>query len=171
MTTLKEFEGKAEALSKWLVDRGAEIMSTTNPYEVLRFRTSKGTSVFYTKKGGEITFTGEAETVWLAFREARSWRAMPAAKRKQKNEIRTIRDRDGDLCFYCQEHVSHEDESAEHLISITHGGIDHISNKFLAHKVCNLRVGNLSATQKIKIHVMAVIRKIADKMKENYANN
>lgn len=168
MTHITEVQPKLEVFKKWLVDRGAQIHGTTNEYELIRFKTDKGMSVVYTKKSGVITFFGESEKAWNAFRTAGSWRAMPATKRKQNNQIATIRKRDGDLCFYCQEHVSDKEASEEHLVSLTHGGPDHISNKFLAHGVCNNNVGNLSAVEKIKIHTAAVIRVAAQRLKEMY---
>lgn len=75
--------------------------------------------------------------------------------------IRALRTRDGDLCFFCQRTVSQDNESAEHLVPVTHGGPNHISNLFLAHKGCNGQAGHLSAPEKIRIHVRAVIERNA----------
>lgn len=170
MTTIQKVGPRLEKLKVWLSERGAEVLVPTNEFEVLRFRTQKGVSVIYTKKNGAITFVGEAEVAWNAFMTAASWRANPATKRKPNStELSAIRARDGDLCFYCQEHVDDSDASEEHLVSLTHGGPNHITNKFLAHRICNQRVGNLSAPEKIKVHVTAVIRIAADKLRYLYA--
>jgi hypothetical protein len=56
--------------------------------------------------------------------------------------------------------VDVEDESEEHLVSITHGGPQHISNKFLAHRVCNAKAGHMSAPEKIQLHVEAHLRAV-----------
>lgn len=170
MAQIQQVAAKLNNLKVWLNERGAELLVPTNEFEVLRFRTSKGTSVIYTKKNGAITFTGEAETAWNEFLKAGSWRANPATPRRTNaTEFAALRARDGDLCFYCQEHVDVKDASEEHLVSLTHGGPNHISNKFLTHRICNQRVGNLSAPEKIKIHVSAVMRVAANKLREIYA--
>ncbi len=172
MAHISELEGqKRQNFLNWLTNRGAEIFEPTNEYEVVRFRTANGVSIIYRKAGGKLTFTGEAEEAYLAYRNNISWRAVERTKRKAKPQLATLRARDGDLCFYCQEHVEDNDASEEHLVSLTHGGPNHLSNKFLAHKICNLRVGNISATEKVKIHVTAVLRKAADNLKAHYVNN
>lgn len=166
-TQVAEMRDRLEAFSSWLVARGAELMTPVADVELLRFKTPKGVSCVTAKKTGAVTFVGEAATAWKAYRNNETWRAVAPTKRnKTKLDIPLIRKRDGDLCFYCREHVSQEDESAEHLVPLTHGGPDHLSNKFLAHRICNSNVGHFSATEKIRIHVNAVMRKAAEKMKE-----
>lgn len=162
MTTLtvEQVKPKLESFKVWLAARGAELLNPVSAFELLRFKTDKGLSVFYFKKNGAITPYGEAETAWNAFRKNATWRAYPRERRKlNRIEVATIRKRDGDLCFYCQEYVHPKDESIEHLVALTHGGPDHISNSFLAHKDCNQRADHLSAPEKIKIHTAAIQNK------------
>lgn len=156
-TTLTPF---IPAFKVFLNARGAEVLEPTNEWELVRFKSSRNTSIVYTNKKGEITFYGAASEAWLAFRSGSSkWRAMPSAVMKRsKPETNSLRARDGHLCFYCQLIVNYEDESQEHLLSTTHGGPDHIANKALSHKDCNMRAGHLSLKEKINIHVAAVIR-------------
>jgi hypothetical protein len=164
---VSDIKPRLYSLKTFLTERGAEVLEPTSNFELLRFRTVKGVSVIYFKKTGDITFFGEAEDVWKAYTRNLSWRAMPSSKSKRSSvDIQTIRKRDGDLCFYCQEHVDKKEESAEHLVALTHGGPDHISNKFLSHRECNLHAGYMSAVEKIKIHVNSVLRVSFEKVRK-----
>lgn len=155
---LAKLKLKLENFRTWLSDNGAEILEPTNEWEVLRFRGTNGTSVIYTNKSGNLKFQNESLDAWCAFTTASAWRAIPKIKRKpNSSQLHTIRQRDGDLCFYCQLIVEEKDESVEHLVSLTHGGPNHISNLFLTHRKCNAAAGNLSATAKIRMHTDVVL--------------
>lgn len=160
-TTAAILEKRLAAFSAFLCERGASIISPTNEWEVLRFKGSNGVSIVYKNSVGGVKFTGDAAAAWKAFQSRDdSYRAAPRAKRKNiRPEIRTLRERDGSLCFYCQRLVSDENATQEHLVAITHGGPDHISNKVLSHKSCNQAAGHMSAMEKIRIHVRAVLAK------------
>lgn len=149
----KSIEKRLPALREWLEARGAQILTPTNEWEVLRFITNKGTSIIYKKKDGRLTFTAEAEVVLHAFLYNGAWRAAPATKRKLKSNptCRALRERDGDNCFFCHQAVEVEDESPEHLVAITHGGPDHVANMVLAHRTCNAAAGHLSVMEKIRL--------------------
>jgi hypothetical protein len=148
-----QFEG-------FLTARGAEVFAPTNEYELIRFRSGNVTSIVYTTKHGNITFFGESKTAWLAFKNSTPWRAeTPLKKRGSTPAIATLRKRDGDLCFYCLQVVEQKDESEEHLLSITHGGNNHIANKVLTHRLCNTMAGHLSLAEKIRIHVKSHLKK------------
>lgn len=152
--TRKQFDGaRKEAFEKWLVERGAELLTPTNEWELLRFRTEKGTSIVYTNKHGVLTWTNQAAEAFLAHVGCKSWRAVRASQRRLKSSpvCQALRKRDGDACFYCHLTVAVEEESAEHLVSITHGGPDHIANMALAHRICNSEAGHLSLMEKIRM--------------------
>lgn len=162
MNSAHRLRTKLTAFKDWLSGCGAEVLEPTNEWEVVRFKSPECTSVIYTNKVGGLRFVGQAEEALKAFSESCPWRAAEATRRRKKltPEMRTIRERDGDLCFFCQEHVSQDNESIEHLVALTHGGPQHISNKFLAHKKCNGDARHLSAPEKIKIHTDAAIAKV-----------
>lgn len=154
-------ERRIKKFKKWLKDRGAEVLSTTNQWELVRFKSGSETSIIYTSKTGKLTFTGEAKTAFDNYKYCGPWRAMKATKRKPTNkspELRTLLDRDGDLCFYCQEKMPDDDMSREHLLSLVHGGSYHMSNIVLAHRKCNNDAGSLSVMEKINIHIQAKLR-------------
>ena len=150
---------KSQQIKTWLTERGAEVLKPTNDYELLRFRTANCTSVVYVNKADHLSYVGEAFTALTSYLTGGDWRAETANARKKKSSVvmRSIRARDGDLCFFCQVHVHQHEESVEHLVPITAGGPNHISNLFLAHRECNDRAGSMSAAEKIKIHVEAVL--------------
>src|SRR5687767_4002721 len=121
---------------KRLKAAGAEILGPTNPYEVLRFRTSKGVGVIYTGRRGE-TWNAEA----LAARDhldAGKGSLAPVAVRGRRNDrstVATLLKRDGDACFFCGIDLG-GDITVEHLVAVPHGGPNHISNLYLAHALC-----------------------------------
>lgn len=159
--TEQKFKKHVKVFADWLTARGAQVLQPTNEWEVCRFITNKGTSIIYRKKCGTLTFVGEAAKAYDAFLHSKEWRAAPATKRKAKSSpaIRTIRERDGDGCFFCHELVEVEDESVEHLVPITHGGPDHIANMVLAHKKpCNEKAGHLSVMEKIRLREKNALR-------------
>jgi 5-methylcytosine-specific restriction endonuclease McrA len=170
--TGREAEAIAEKFKKWLNERGAEVLGSTNEYEVVRFRTGKGVGILY-RKGGpnqQCSLVGECLQAWREFNNpASKWRAIPATKRRLNVDpvlYRTIRERDGDDCFYCAKPIPEYEGTIEHLISLTHGGPEHISNKFLAHKDCNIRAGNMSATQKVHQYHLARMEKLLRNINE-----
>jgi hypothetical protein len=151
---------KAKAFCAWLTGAGAEVLEPTSEWELVRFKSGGETSIIYRNAAGGVKYTGAAGAAYKAFTENKTWRALPATRRKKSSPIiRVIRKRDGDLCFFCQDPVSEEVESAEHLVSVTHGGPNHISNMFLSHRVCNAIAGHLSAPEKIAKHVKAILQK------------
>lgn len=166
-TTLAKLRPRLDALRAWLTERGVGMIDTTNEWEVLRFKTATGTAVIYRNKHDQLTYSGDSRAAVTAFVCNASWRAGPATKRVKRGTGRnpvfmTLRRRDGNLCFYCQQTVSEKPpapgmaESIEHLVAVTHGGPNHISNFVLAHRDCNTGAGYLSAMQKVKRHVAAV---------------
>ncbi|EJU15137.1 HNH endonuclease [Sphingomonas sp. LH128] len=132
---------------------GAEILAPTNPYEVLRFRTSYGVGVVYRGKRGE-TWNAEA----LAAREhmeARKGSLAPVSvkgRRKDRSTVGALLSRDGDCCFFCGAPLD-GDVTVEHLVAIAHGGPNHISNLYLAHAQCNQAAGHMSAPEKVGMAV------------------
>lgn len=166
--TKKQITKQLQQFRNWLAANGAEVLEPTNEWEIARFKAGGSTGVIYSNARGDTTFTGPASEAWQAFKGAHSWRAAPATKRKPKSSpvIRAIRARDGGHCFFCLKPVSVEDESEEHLVPITSGGPNHISNKFLAHRICNQKAGHLSAPEKIKMHVEAHLNAAMGNAKE-----
>lgn len=150
---------RLEKFKRWIEERGGEILKGSNSDEILRFRSSRGVSVIYHNNKGILSFFGEAETAWEAYLHAHQWRAnnVPRQYKTSDQDLDTLYERDKGLCFFCQCHVQHVDASAEHLVAKTHGGPNHIANKFLAHKLCNSQAGHLSAVEKIAIHTRAVL--------------
>jgi len=165
-TNVVTFSKKLPGFLSFLKAAGAEVLQTTNEWELLRFRTGSKTSIVYRNAKGHVTFTQESEKAWGAYVNQHAWKpALPTVNgtkqprpKKASPVIRTVRERDGDLCFFCRLHVTEEAASLEHLVPHGHGGPSHISNLFLAHKVCNSRAGHLSATEKIKLHVAAELK-------------
>lgn len=161
MNTATRITAKLPTFRDWLSGCGAQVLEPTNEWEIVRFKAGDETSIIYRNKVGGVRYTGQAERAWRAFSNGLSWRAKPPTCRRKRMTpmVRTIRRRDGDLCFYCQCPVGEDNESVEHLVSVTHGGPNHISNLFLAHKGCNSQAGHLSAPEKIRMHVSAIIER------------
>lgn len=143
------------AFQTWLTANGAEVLVTTNPYEVVRFRGDAGVSIVYRNDGTRPhKLTGQAADAWAAFCQGRPMRFTQAVQIRAKYEpvVRTLIDRDGDACFYCSALFCEAlPPTREHLLSRTHGGPDHIANQALACGPCNRRAGHLSLAEKIRL--------------------
>ena len=140
----------------WIAANGGEVLTTTNPYEVVRFRTNQGVCVIYRNALGAWTsFTGaQCQDAWTAFQKGIALRLNEPTARRRKASIvvRSLIERDGPLCFYCDAIFSDDlPPTVEHLVSITHRGPDHIANKFLACGACNAEAGHRSASEKIRL--------------------
>jgi hypothetical protein len=159
-------ERKAANFRKWLAAHGAEILAPTNPYEVMRFRGNGQISIVRTNARGRNSFVGEAEEAWEAFRKGASFRFGARVKRRRRSDavVTAIRQRDGDLCFFCREPVDEDDESIEHLVPVIHQGPNHLSNLALAHRQCNSDAGHQDAMTKISAHVAAEVRRLSERL-------
>lgn len=147
-----------EAFTKKLVAAGGEVLAPTNPYEVLRFRTSHGVGVVYCNSRGKETWNREAQAAQAHLSTPGSGSLAPVATVKGKRrpgDAAALLARDGGLCFFCILPFL-GDMTVEHLVPRAHGGPNHISNKFLAHHRCNSDAGHLSAPEKIAIHDRAL---------------
>ena len=138
----------------WLQSQGAEILTVTNDYELLRFHCNAGTGVVYRNKAGRTStnnnFVDEAFQCWRQ-QKPLDWKAKPAKRKgasKKKNQLLL---RDGDQCFYCGQVMADDDMTVEHLICISAGGLDRIENCVLAHDSCNNKAGHLSLIEKLKL--------------------
>ncbi|EIF30928.1 restriction endonuclease [Burkholderia sp. Ch1-1] len=156
MRTLAQFTSRRAKFEAFLTERGAQILQPTNEWELLRFKTSRGTSVVYCNSKGGITPTGESDKAWAAFEKNAAWRGTPAPKKRQTGREKTLPifnaliKRDGAECFYCGLATSEEDRSLEHLVPLAHGGPNHLSNFVLAHRKCNSDAGHMSVMEKIR---------------------
>lgn len=149
--TRHQLEKKLAGLKDWLSARGAQVLATTNPYEVVRFRAGQEVAVVYAKGNGQLTYQGLARKALNAFACNGAWSAGVAVKRvKRSADERTLLERDGPLCFLCCCELG-DDITVEHLVSVAHGGPNHIANKVLAHERCNQRMGHLSVMEKIAL--------------------
>lgn len=158
--TLPRIRKRLSAIKTWLSAAGAEVLATTNTWELLRFRANGDTSIVYHNRRGAVKMTGDAELALQAFFTAASWHANGKTKRiKSSTDVLTIRVRDGDDCFACCWEVRQEDETVDHLVAVAHGGPNHISNKVLMHAECNRKCGHMSAPEKVRMHVEARIAK------------
>ncbi|MDB5846870.1 MAG: hypothetical protein JWP29_622 [Rhodoferax sp.] len=152
---LRDLRTRLPALQAFITERGGEVLSPTNDFEVLRFRAQGGVHVVSRQASGHITYGGDsalAVQCWLAhlpWRGSDSHRGQ-AGKRLRSLNVRTLLERDGDACFLCGQALG-DDITEEHLVPVTHGGPDHIANKVLAHAACNKRMGHLSVMEKIRL--------------------
>jgi hypothetical protein len=140
------------AFSAAITAAGGEVLATTNPYEVMRFRTKHGVGVVYVNAKGARTWNEEALRAQshLKANEGSLAPVKVFGRRSATAEVPRILERDGLNCFFCGLKLG-SDITVEHLVARAHGGPNHISNLFLAHKDCNLRAGHLSAPEKIAI--------------------
>ncbi len=146
---------------KWLTDRGAEIIPVTNEYEALRF---KGREVGVLYKSGKVSNRYTSLTI-RCFKHNKSWYGKPKQVGRSKNyskQKKKILERDGRSCFYCGKIMELKDVSLEHLIPLSMGGKNELSNMVLAHEKCNNEVGNLPIYKKVNLAIKMRIENIKD---------
>jgi hypothetical protein len=148
----------------WLQERGSEFYASTNPYEVLRFNTPSGVGlVFRNDKTAVSAANAAAKIAIKAFYENGPWRAVDATKRIYISPQRkAIMARDGDKCVYCERIFTEEfSPRIEHVVPVTAGGPNHLSNLALACEDCDKAVGTKSAAEKIRFAVEKAISRRA----------
>lgn len=157
MKSLAHFTSRRAKFEAFLTERGAQILQPTNEWEVLRFRTSRGTSVVYCNSKGGITPTGESLEAWTAFEINGPWRGVTKPHKRPRKDghktslLNALLRRDGPSCFFCGAPTTADDRSLEHLVPLSHGGPNHLSNLVLAHRRCNADAGHLSVMEKIRL--------------------
>lgn len=134
-----------------LIEAGGEWLGPTSPYEVMRFRTIYGVGVVYSGRRGE-TWNAEAVKArdHIASRKGSLAPVAVRGRRNDKGTVEALLIRDGYNCFFCGIDLD-GDITVEHLVSIAHGGPNHISNLFLAHAACNQEAGHMAAPHKVAL--------------------
>jgi 5-methylcytosine-specific restriction endonuclease McrA len=142
-----------ERFKTFLVAAGAELLTTTNKWEVLRFKANGETGIVYKNKFGQFTYVHQAKDAYEAFSNKSSWDGKKEVVKRKKSSIliRSLIKRDGKSCFYCDQTLEEDEMTVEHLFSINQGGTNHISNLAISCKPCNNEAGHLSVVEKVKL--------------------
>jgi hypothetical protein len=146
---------------RWLENNGAEILPNTNDYELIRFK-GKETGVIY--KTGKMSGR-YAEEAFNCYKQGVPWNGRPISTGRSYSyvkEKKQLLKRDGWNCFYCGLPLK-DDVSLEHLIPLTQGGLNILSNMVLAHEKCNMELWNKTICQKVEV---AITKRI--KMQKEY---
>jgi len=150
MRTVPAIKMHIPEIKTWLQSKGAEILPTTNDFELLRY---KG------KKVGVIYSTGNVNAEHVremlkSFHNNLKWKDAPVSTGRKvyvKQKVKLL-ERDGDRCFYCGKPVG-EDITVEHLIPLTSGGTNLLSNMVLAHFKCNQEQGFKPLNEKVQFAI------------------
>lgn len=140
-----------DKFSKWLAKKGCEILPTTNDYELLRFKGAQ-VGVLYTSGRFNSPYVGRAIN---AYQTGKGWDGAPAKTGRYagyKKQKTALLERDGPCCFYCGLDMD-DDITVEHLIALSCGGKNNLSNMVLAHQKCNEMVANISISDKVKLAI------------------
>lgn len=131
----------------WLQQNGAEILPNTNEYEEIRF---KGSEIGVKYKSGKYS-NEYAKNAYYCYSKGKKWNGRPISvgrKNTYVKEKREIIKRDGSDCFYCGNPLN-EDITLEHLIPLTSGGLNNLSNMVLAHEECNHKMNHKHLVEKV----------------------
>ena len=64
---------------------GAELLATKNPWDVVRFKTARGTHVVYKNAKGNHSFSDDhAQQAWNAWQGKKPWMAPDKTKRREQ---------------------------------------------------------------------------------------
>lgn len=141
---------KMERFKTWLTKRGAVVLAPTNQWEVVRFKTVNGVSVVYTRANGHLTFTGESEKAYQAWKANKTWKAVDRKRKVLRAKKAKLASRDGKKCFACLAKLGFDELTIEHILSFSHGGTDNDNNLCLMCQPCNKLMSNKSITKKIE---------------------
>lgn len=158
--------------ARYLTFNGAIIEDVTNPWEVLRYHMPRvGVIVIYQNSEGELTIPPAAVKHYQQFKRGKFIdHATEPSKRKgklsgqQKNGLRArLKERDGDVCCVCGQDLD-GDETIEHWLSVTDGGVHTPANLALAHRSCNEMLGSLPVNIKVKfvLEIAEIVRNLPD---------
>lgn len=139
---------------KFLVNCGGQLMHETNEYEVLRVQCDSGVEILYRKQSGLLTWSPELVKAYMAYRSGgrTRWRATRKKKVNRKRGtvlVRTLFERDGEQCWFCNRLLTFENATIEHLLNVCNGGNNHINNLTVACSACNQRARNMGITAKV----------------------
>lgn len=150
-----------EKFITWLKQNGAEILPTTSEYEKIRF---KGSEVGVIYKSGK--YSGEyAKKAYWCYLNNIKWDGRPVNTGRKKNYVKEKQQlikRDGKACFYCGNLLG-EDITLEHLIPLTAGGLNLLSNMVLAHEQCNQKMSHKGIQEKVCYAIKTRVEKIINK--------
>ena len=131
--------------------RGCEILPLTNEYESVRF---KGREVGVLYKSGKVSNKFTKKAIY-SFRNNLKWDGKPVnvgRKSTYKKEKEKLIKRDGRDCFLCGLPME-DDITLEHLIALSSGGQNTLSNMVLCHQRCNQKMGNMELNKKVKMAI------------------
>lgn len=142
---------RLEKFKGYIEKRGAKVLESNNPYEVIRFKIYGELNIIYRNKWGNLTFSGDqCKQAYVKWKDGKNW--TPPNRKRQRLTSRKLKlaKRDGLMCFFCGE-VFKDTQflTIEHLLSFRHGGTDNINNLALACEPCNTKLGSKSITEKI----------------------
>jgi hypothetical protein len=156
---------KLAEFATWLAENGAEVGMPTNAYEVIRYRAfwqgsgKAVTHIVYTKESGLLTYMGGSRDHYEAFLHGDSLPdEVPTLDEKRVRRLKKtgairekLRKRDGDCCWFCGGLLASAESNVEHLINISDGGTNALSNLVLAHTACNTLAGNAPLAKKLEL--------------------
>ncbi len=150
-----------EAFSNWLTKCGAELLSHTNEWEIIRIKAEGETLVSYKNAKGRQKWPPSLVKYHKCFSRGKSLKlASPITQYKgnKKARLKLLGDRDGWSCWYCDtplwpvDRIKVEGEvsaTIEEVCPRQIGGPTHIGNQVLACAACNSEAGNMSVAAKV----------------------
>lgn len=144
------------AFEDWAVQNGAIWLEPKTEWEFARFTAQGAPRVIYQNKKGDLSFSDEfTRKAWGKFKVGHAATLGPKKRdaRHKAEKMRKIVERDGEECFFCgvAEFTGADAMTLEHLVPKAHHGPNHMSNLVIAHASCNVKAGNLSAAEKVRL--------------------
>ncbi len=151
-----------ETFTQWLRDRGADVLVPMSEWEVLRFVANDQTSILYRNKNDELTWTGEADKAWAAFKGRRKWQAGKTTasgnSKRRPQKLHALITRDGKACWFCFQELEDSEITIEHLVARSSGGPNHLDNLVIACEPCNAKAHTMSVAEKVALRAATAPR-------------
>lgn len=140
--------------TKFLQQSGAEILTLTSPWEVIRVSVNGVIAVLYKNKRDRLAWPDELKDAYRSYKSAGkvSWSGFEGkvkTRRRTPIKVQTIQERDGPNCWYCDCHMPEGTETVEHMLDVSKGGTNHIHNLVLACNQCNQAAKYKSVAEKV----------------------
>lgn len=152
-----------EQFAGWLKSCGAEVLATTNEWELLRVNAKSQTLVAYKNKKGDQSWPAPLVTYWNKRKSGDYLKLGTPTQQIRGNRLARVRElakRDGWRCWYCDTELSPPDlpaDNGETSVTIEEicprqiGGPTHIGNQALACRKCNQMAGSMSVVEKVAL--------------------
>lgn len=138
---MKELEKLCEQRKVKLVDKGNGHLQLQGPLLVNYYPNSKKRSAYVAGSVKAATHVSPQQAVAMCFKPPKP-QGKIAQRKKSYTRLKRRMLKKQKTCYWCDEPLTDETATVEHIIPLSRGGLDNDNNRTLAHESCNRARGN-----------------------------